>query len=117
MRIAIVFVAGGLGCVLRYGVNVWVGERSFPWATLAVNAIGAFVIAFVIALALDSTEWRLALTSGLLGGFTTYSTFNQEALMMGAAGDYARAALYVTATVVGCLVAGMIGDGAARLIR
>jgi CrcB protein len=87
MRHLIVFLAGGTGAVLRYAVGGWVAQASgstFPWGTLAVNVSGSFLISLVMHVALTTAaiapELRLALTTGLLGGFTTYSTFNYETI-------------------------------------
>jgi CrcB protein len=128
-RVLIVFVAGGLGCVARYLVALAVGQRSFPYATLLVNLVGCFLIAMILELVLRgaaiSANTKLALTTGFMGGLTTYSTFNYETttLATGRAGilpiDHAAArpataALYLGATLIGCILCGFAGLWVAR---
>ncbi|MBX3157837.1 MAG: CrcB family protein [Deltaproteobacteria bacterium] len=114
-RIAIVFVAGGLGSVARYGAGVLLGP---VWATFAVNVVGSFLIAVVLELAVRIADFpvnlRLALATGLLGGFTTYSTFNAESTGLWLEGAQLRAALNVIGTVVACMAAGLLGLWLAR---
>ena len=87
--------AGALGSGARYLVGLWAFERfgaGFPYGTLFVNVIGSFALGAVVHVASASAwspELRGAVAIGLLGGFTTYSSFNQETLAMlshGAAG-------------------------------
>ena len=80
-----VALGGALGTAARYGVNVWSGRvlgTEFPWATLIVNVSGCFamgVIVELLALKLNvSLEARAFLTTGLLGGFTTFSAFSLD---------------------------------------
>jgi CrcB protein len=107
-------LGGALGSIARYHVGLLVGRRGapFPWATLAVNLAGSLLLAFLMHLALrgkiDET-WRVALGTGVLGGFTTYSAFNYETFAMAQAGAWPRAAAYVAATLLGCLAAGAAG--------
>lgn len=122
-RVLLVFVAGGLGSVLRYLVVTWtqrVFGESFPWGVLGVNVVGSFVIALVSVLALTKAELtptiRVTLTAGFLGGLTTYSSFNQDTLAMLDRKLYGTAAVYVLATLVVCLIAGMLGTGLGRRI-
>jgi CrcB protein len=92
----------------------------FPRGTLLVNLVGSFLIAVVLELALRtaaiSPNVRLFLATGILGGFTTYSSFNYETLHLVQDGAFAYALLYVAATVVGCLLAGALGLVTARLL-
>ncbi len=101
----------GLGSVTRFGT-------SFPWGTLAVNLLGSFAIALVIH-ASDvkpdfSLNWRLFLTTGIMGGFTTYSAFNQETLSYFETGEFAKAFGYAAVTLLACLAAGYAGLNASR---
>lgn len=123
MRHLIVFFAGGLGAVARYAVSGWIATAAgpgFAWGTLAVNASGSFLISAVMHLALAtdaiSPELRLALTTGFLGGFTTYSTFNYETMAMFREGAWQIAVANVTATLLLCLVAGFAGLAAGRAL-
>jgi fluoride exporter len=109
-------VAGGLGTALRYGVGVAAARLlggELPYGTLLVNVVGSFVLALV-AEALSGTlllgvEASLILGVGLLGGFTTYSSFNLETLRLAQSGQLDKALLYTAATVLGCLLAGFAG--------
>ena len=78
-----VFLGGGLGSLMRYGVQAAMHGRIspflFPWATLSVNILGSFLIGMFYVLSARfnlSDETRLFLTTGLCGGFTTFSTFS-----------------------------------------
>lgn len=120
LRVLIVFGAGGAGCVARHLVNVAVGQRSFPYATLLVNVAGSFLIAFVLELALLRKDVapavQLALTTGFLGGFTTYSSFNVETTRLVMDGHAARGLVNVAATLAGGIAAGLLGLWVARRI-
>jgi len=81
----VLFAGGGIGAVLRFALALWVDERApvaFPWGTLAVNVSGCFLIGLVASLAdeqhLLTPLMRLFLVAGVLGGFTTFSTFGLE---------------------------------------
>jgi CrcB protein len=109
-------LAGALGTGARHLVNVWTAERfgtAFPYGTLAVNFVGCFLIALVMRLALHtptfSPELRLALTTGFLGGLTTYSSFNYEMTALYREGTRAMALVYGGTTVASCAVAGLLG--------
>ena len=110
-----IMAAGALGTGARYLVGVWVLERfgaGLPYATMAVNLIGCFLLGMVThlsAVPVGSPELRAAVAIGLLGGFTTYSSFNQETLAMLTHGAAGAAALNVAVTLVGGLVAGWLG--------
>ena len=112
-RLLIVCGAGAIGCGARYLVTQWLGPRSFPYATLVVNLVGSFAIALVLELSLRIASFppnlRLALTTGFMGGLTTYSSFNYETTALAAQGATGRALLNVGATLVGCVVAGLLG--------
>jgi fluoride exporter len=118
VRFLIVFGAGGAGCVARYLIALWLGPRAFPYATLIVNLIGSFLIALVLEASLRVASFppnlRLALTTGFMGGLTTYSSFNYETTTLAAQGSSARALINVAATLVGCLLAGLAGLWLAR---
>lgn len=116
-----VFVGSGVGGVLRYGValasKAWAGALASPWselaATWAVNFLGSAVLAAMVARghrgAWASEPTTLLLTTGLMGGFTTYSTFNTEMIALWTSGRGAEAVAYLLATVAGCLVGGWLG--------
>lgn len=120
MRYAIVFFAGGAGCVARYGIAQLIGPRPFPYATLVVNVVGSFLIALIIEASLRissiSPNLTLALTTGFMGGFTTYSSFNYETTTLAAQGSASRALINVGVTLFGCILAGLAGLWLARRI-
>jgi CrcB protein len=122
-RLWLVLVGGGLGSVLRYLTTlatVRFVSATFPFGTLAVNVIGCFFIGFVHSFAMLTTrispETRLFWTTGVMGGLTTYSSFNYEALAMFEMGRVAEGAAYMAATVVGCVGAGLLGTWGARTL-
>jgi len=112
----LIAVAGGLGSVLRYVVGLALTDASgayLPFGTLTVNVIGSCLLGIVAEALrgqmLGGADLRLVLGVGLLGGFTTYSSFNLELLRMLESGAVGRAAGYFALTVGGCLVAGAAG--------
>ncbi len=119
-RFLIVFGAGGLGCATRYLIAQWIGVRPFPYATLVVNIVGSFLIALVLEVSLRVASFpphlRLALSTGFMGGLTTYSSFNYETTTLAAQGSSGRALLNVGVTLIGCVLAGLLGLWLARRI-
>jgi len=116
LRFLLVCAGGALGSGARFLVSAGLlrafGE-GFPHGTLLVNLAGSFLLAVVMTVSLTgeaiSQELRLFLGAGILGGFTTYSSFNYELIAMAAGGQPALAALYAAGTFLGCLVAGAAG--------
>ncbi len=122
-KLLIVFIGGALGSVARYLVATWAAAAfgpDFPRGTAIVNLVGSFLIALIMGVSLGtgaiSPNLRLFLTTGIMGGFTTYSSFNYETLHFVEEGALGYAAGYVTLTVVGCFVAGLLGLASARLL-
>lgn len=120
-RLTWVCVGSALGGGLRYLVGQAAATLlgvAFPYGTLFVNVTGSFLIGFVmhVGLASDaiSPAARLFLTTGVMGGLTTYSTFNYETLGLLREGALFMAALNLVATVVLCLAAGLLGLAAGR---
>jgi len=103
----IVFLGGGVGAAIRHGLN-GMGLRlmgpDFPYATVFINITGSAimgVIAGYFAFKGDASQhWRLFLTTGILGGYTTFSAFSLDAALLYERGELALSALYVTASVV-----------------
>ena len=111
--IALFCAGGGLS---RYYLSGWVYAllgRSFPYGTLVVNIIGAYLIGLIMELALRSTALsetlRLGLTVGLLGGLTTFSTFSYETFKLLEDGQFLLAAVNVLASVFICLLCTWLG--------
>ena len=119
MRVAWVALGGAVGSVLRYvlaGV-VQGGLMSFPLGTLFVNALGCLAIGFLserfIAVAVGR-EIQLAVLVGLLGGFTTFSTFSLETLRLAESRQFVWMSVNIIGTLVGCLAAVWIGQRLAK---
>jgi len=88
-EIVLVAAGGAIGAVLRYTIGLSITARTtpgFPWNTLAVNVVGAFLIGVLMALPLGSgvsgASWRLFLATGVLGGFTTFSALSYESVAL-----------------------------------
>lgn len=118
-----IFLGGGIGSVLRYCVQVALHERiipySFPWATFAVNILGSFLIGLFYTLSARfnlSTEVRMLLTTGLCGGFTTFSTFSNDGLIMIKQGFYSMFILYTLLSIVLGVIAAFAGGAFGRYI-
>ncbi len=111
----IVCAGSALGGGLRYLMALWTQARgwtAFPWATLVVNIVGCFFIMLIATIAARRTmslDLRLFLTTGVMGGLTTYSTFDSEATSFISSGRAAMALLYVAVTLVACFAAGLLG--------
>jgi CrcB protein len=117
MGYLIVFLGGGLGAMLRHGVNL-AGLRllgpNFPYATIFANVSGSLVMGLLAAYFAfkgdASQHWRLFLTTGILGGYTTFSAFSLDAALLYERGELGMAALYVLVSValsIGGLFAGI----------
>ena len=122
-RVALVALGGAIGSVARYGMQSLAAQLlgpTFPWGTLMVNLTGSFLIALVMHVALTGTaislELRIFLTTGIMGGFTTYSSFNSETLALVHQKAYGLAGLNLAATVLGCAAAGLLGLAAGRAL-
>jgi fluoride exporter len=123
VRILWIAFGGAAGTVARYLVTTgavrWLGT-AFPYGTLAVNVIGSLILAFLAEIFLHGVavadHHRLALTTGFTGGFTTYSAFNYEVLLLLQRGEAVRGAGYLLATLVGCALSGLLGVAIARAL-
>ena len=108
-----VALGGALGASARYGVNLGAARMfgpAFPWATLAVNVAGSFLMGLLAASLGRESAWAPLLLTGVLGGFTTFSAFSLDAVALWQKGQGGMAALYVAASVIlslAALVAGL----------
>ena len=117
----VVFIGGGVGAACRHGVNraavAYIG-LDFPVGTLLVNVLGGLLMGmcaeWLLAEAAFDEQLKLFLTTGVLGGFTTFSAFTLEAGLMWQRGDYATAAAYGLASVILSVVAVYVGMAATR---
>lgn len=119
MNLVLIAVGGAIGALARFGIAGWVQppEGSVPWGTLTVNVLGSFLLGFLLRYLQDGgipPEWRLGLTVGLLGAFTTFSTFSYEAVVLIQAGEWQRATAYVIGSVVLAMAAVVAGFGLAE---
>lgn len=121
MHYLIVFIGGGIGAAARHGVNrgalAWLGPN-LPYGTLFVNVAGGLLMGMVAELLLlkggGSQSFRLFLTTGILGGFTTFSAFSLDAAVMWQRGAYAALGVYVAGSVLLSIVALFLGMALVR---
>ena len=116
MNLLLVFVGGGLGAVARYllqGAVYRVTGASFPYGTIVVNILGCFTIGLIMSSMeerfMAAPSLRIFLTIGILGGFTTFSSFSYETMALLREGDLLYGGLNIVASVVICLVATWLG--------
>ncbi|MEQ6341227.1 MAG: fluoride efflux transporter CrcB [Gammaproteobacteria bacterium] len=115
-QIFLIAAGGAVGSVLRFlmstGVHGILG-RAFPYGTLAVNVVGSFIMGLLYVLLIDrfnmSGEWRAALLVGLLGGFTTFSSFSIETVNLLEAGETVKALLNILLSVGVCITVTWLG--------
>ena len=107
MGFLIVFLGGGLGAALRHGVNISVARligTAFPYATMIENVSGSLVmgiLAAYFAFKGDATQhWRLFMTTGILGGYTTFSAYSLDVALLYERGEIGMAAIYATGSVL-----------------
>ena len=114
-RILLVFAGGGLGSVFRYFIGLWLNRNDFltPWGTFSVNIIGSLLIGLLAGYNLRnlnlSHEFQAFLIVGFLGGFTTFSSFAFENLIMLQQGKYLLFAAYFLTTIIAGLFAVSLG--------
>jgi CrcB protein len=116
-------LGSAVGGGVRYLVGLWAARRlggAFPYATLIVNLTGCFLMAFVMYFATNvagfSANLRIALTTGFMGGLTTYSAFNYETATLFEGGAARTAMINVGVTLAGCFILGLLGLALARRV-
>ncbi len=121
MQTLAIAAGGAIGALARYWVSsaiyTFMG-RGFPWGTLTVNIIGSLLMGALFVLFMErisfATEIRAAVLVGLLGAFTTFSTFSIETLYLMESGEYGKAGLNIVVSVTACILATWIGVVIAR---
>ena len=123
MRIFWIGLGGAVGTVGRYLLSGWLLKilgPELPYGTLAVNVLGSFLVGAIMQVALQVETFpptlRLALTTGVMGGFTTYSTFNYETLRYFQESSWLLGFANLGVTVLACLGAGALGLVCGRLL-
>ena len=115
LKLLYVGVGGFFGAVLRYWISGWVYQLTgtdFPYGTLVVNLIGAFLLGIFMAVALQaniSTAMRHLVAIGMLGAFTTFSTFSYETLQLLQHGELWRGLLNIGVSIIAGLIAVWLG--------
>jgi fluoride exporter len=112
-QLLLVGLGGGIGSMLRYGTSLLMKPKLFPFATLAVNIIGCFIIGLVFAMSIKeqgiSANWKLFLATGICGGFTTFSAFSLENLELLQTGKIGIALTYIILSIVLGILATFLG--------
>ncbi|MBM3140655.1 MAG: fluoride efflux transporter CrcB [Chloroflexi bacterium] len=120
MQLLLIAIGGAAGALMRYGIGLaaQAGGVSFPTGTLAVNLTGAFALGFIATFLVERTtvspELRIALTIGVLGAYTTFSTFSLETLNLLSDGEWSLALLNIIASVTGSVLLAWAGQSLAR---
>lgn len=126
-KIMLKYLLIGLGAFIganaRYTLQTWAAARwgaDFPYGTLIINISGSLILGFFITLVTQrvalATEWRMFVTVGLLGGFTTFSSFSVETLNLAQTGRWLPAALYLVGNVGLGISGAFLGMALARAI-
>ena len=107
MRFVLIAIFGAVGTLLRYSIQVFTQVQTastFPWGTLLINLTGCFLLGLIGQVTLNrmmvSPDWRIAITVGFFGGYTTFSSFGWETAKMLEGGEWLPATGYVAASVV-----------------
>lgn len=116
LKMALVAVGGALGALCRTGLAEWMDGRishGFAWGTLTVNLLGCLAIGMARC-GVETADWaspemRTLVFSGFLGAFTTFSTFEADTMSLWAGGERVLAGVYMGASVIGGLVAFIVG--------
>jgi CrcB protein len=125
----IIGLGGALGSMLRFGLGGWIDSGAqksgviFPWGTIIVNITGCFIIGFIYSI--SASEGRLMLSSltrqfimiGILGGYTTFSSFSLQTLALAQDGQWWSAAANMALSVVLCLVGVWLGAALATMLN
>ena len=123
VRYIAIIAGGGIGAAVRFALGSWIGQRwgrSFPLGTFVINVSGSFLIGLFMTLMIDRfTEnpvWRLFLIVGVLGGYTTFSSFEYETGRLVTDGEYLYATLNAVLSVVVGFAALKTGEVLAKIL-
>jgi CrcB protein len=118
MRYLWVGLGGAVGSIARYAIGLNVDQSHFPWATLAINVSGAFMLGLFLTLALGhlSIAVMTPIAVGVLGGYTTFSTYAWEGFTLSKTGRAGVALVYIAASTVGGLLAAWGGYALGRVL-
>jgi CrcB protein len=129
MNYLVIGLGGALGSMLRFGIGSFIDSSPlkagpiFPWGTIIVNITGCFIIGFVFTVSTGEGRWLLSpltrnfITIGILGGYTTFSSFSWQTLALAQDGQWKEAAANVLLSVVLCLVGVWLGAMLAGLVN
>lgn len=119
MRYLWIGLGGAVGSMVRYAIGINVDQAHFPWATFAVNVSGSFLLGLLLTVGVDRLpeDVVMPLAVGVLGGYTTFSTFAWEGFTLGRTGRVNVAIAYVAASMLGGLVAACGGFLLGRALR
>lgn len=119
-------LGSGIGGATRFGLSEWMAQRfgeTLPWGTIAVNVVGCFIIGFFATLTgpegkffADTTQRQFFMT-GVLGGFTTFSSLSLQSLNLARDGQWPLAAANAVGSLIACLIAVWLGHLAAQAIN
>jgi CrcB protein len=113
----LVGVGGAAGVLARYGIGrLTAGTEALIWSTVAINVVGSFLLGVLVATAWFSNDTREALGVGVLGGFTTFSTFSVQVILEADGGRAGIALAYVLASVLGGIAAAAAGYALGRAV-
>jgi CrcB protein len=122
LNLVAIALGAAIGANLRYGLSTWAAQRlgaTWPYGTFIVNVLGCLAIGVLLTLAATrltlSEPLRLFLVTGLLGGFTTFSTFGYESFTLITRGDWLGAGLYIGGSMIVGLAAVFLGASLARM--
>jgi CrcB protein len=116
MQLLYIGIFGACGCLSRYFVSGWsytLFGRNLPYGTLVVNVVGSFLLGLVMEASLHSTllspAVRVGITTGFMGGFTTFSTFSYETFRLLEEGSYLQAGVNILLNLLACIVFAGLG--------
>lgn len=118
MKYLAIALGGALGSLLRYAVSVYLNTTDYPSGTLLANISGSFLIGSLLGVGMDrwSADWKLFVVTGLLGGFTTFSSFSLETLNMFRGNRIFTGITYLSLSVAGSILAAGLGFMAGKFI-